>query len=1069
MTTQPEFFGMAAPGRGRESGVALVIVLSLLALLMIVSASFLFTMRIERAGAANNRHDWVANQIAHAGLDYALADIDHYILGHPDAPVWHDGHGLWWEYDSGKRVFKLNADTFVSLREDLTKSQAESKGRSFAAKASGFVPPGSRVAAFLPPGLVYRGSAEKLRDSDGNVLAELSQPEWIPVRPLGILDRDKVDVDGDETRNSVIGRYAFMAFDTTGLIDVNRVMTNGAVRAWGAGPGEIQLDHETFAADFRASATDAATLKESNVTSFMDVRDDDGAYVSFQDMAALNEYFDPKYSRHLKTFSYEPLWPAWTNADEVVDVGGGAAGLAGRIDDIEDAFLRSGLSGQQAYYAARGLIDYVDADGDPYGKDEAEKFCRPASERMPLMAGGMARFRIICRRKDKLVTDETGRMHLVQDMGNCIYRMQVEAAVPFSWMFGKFDPKKDEFDVEGGVWINVAGAKESRKFWEKKLLPPGAQDFEPEKQGYDIDNSGVVYFPFGWGDEDERPNTDGDEPGPLNADFEIYFRGATYKRNSRTLLRKYPIDYEDEASGMRVEIDTEDKGREIRLVKRGSQVKIKKEVTGPGGAKQIAEGKFDAWEAEFVAWVDVFDPRYAYKDMKDQGDSETDRIRGIYRPSHIPGKEPKKSHEMSILQLCEKYPELNFGLDLYGGAADIAANKENMSGRGRRCFPFKDAVGEGSESESSDLDPADPPLDGAWGLVQMYFSPHGDGEFDGDAAWCSSFDSCLMRHPEILRDALGVHVDGVRLADGGAADDKAAYCRAYVKNAPVESAGELGFLAIGPRMTVRLYDYNEDEVGDPKTLKSDFPDNRVPGYDGWRGEQGFERDDYPGYHTVLDNFAVDVDRARPGRISVDSSGGDVLSAAFYGMTFSEGKDVSIGRKGALALGEIVKALRAGIDVDMLRSGSRRRQRLARMSDFGKIFYAMPPDLSDDFEDCDGEEIACGVADDKGSCLASRVLRDALGKDTRRHYRGELEREELIARSCDLFTNRGRSFLVVVKAQAYTPGFFKGGVDDETGAIHAARTLVAEVWRDTIDENGDGVYPWKLVSVTVLDE
>ena len=278
--------------KGDKSGIALIIVLALLALLMIVSASFLFTMRIERAGAANNRHDWVANQVAHAGLDYAMASIDHFFLN-SDKTSWNDDSEFYWKYDSGKRKFTLHPDTFVSLREDLSENQAKDD----AAPAKSFIPLGSTACEFLPPALAYRGSANELFDRDGNSIAKIDPPEWIPVRPFGKLDDDTVNRGGKEDkgeRNPVIGRYTFMAFDTTGMVDVNNVMTNS--HDWGQSSGEIQLDHETFAADFKASKTDDRTLSDSNVKKFMDVRDDDGAYVSLQNMAALNDYFDYEYS-----------------------------------------------------------------------------------------------------------------------------------------------------------------------------------------------------------------------------------------------------------------------------------------------------------------------------------------------------------------------------------------------------------------------------------------------------------------------------------------------------------------------------------------------------------------------------------------------------------------------------------------------------------------------------------------------------------------------------------------------------------------------------------------------------
>ena len=49
--------------KARRSGVALIVVLGLVAILMIVSVTFTIHMRVERAGAANLRHAVIARQV----------------------------------------------------------------------------------------------------------------------------------------------------------------------------------------------------------------------------------------------------------------------------------------------------------------------------------------------------------------------------------------------------------------------------------------------------------------------------------------------------------------------------------------------------------------------------------------------------------------------------------------------------------------------------------------------------------------------------------------------------------------------------------------------------------------------------------------------------------------------------------------------------------------------------------------------------------------------------------------------------------------------------------------------
>ena len=73
----------------RRSGVALIVVLGLVAILMIVSVTFTIHMRVERAGAANLRHSVIARQIVKGGLAAALMAIDKQ-AGASTVPEWYD-------------------------------------------------------------------------------------------------------------------------------------------------------------------------------------------------------------------------------------------------------------------------------------------------------------------------------------------------------------------------------------------------------------------------------------------------------------------------------------------------------------------------------------------------------------------------------------------------------------------------------------------------------------------------------------------------------------------------------------------------------------------------------------------------------------------------------------------------------------------------------------------------------------------------------------------------------------------------------------------------------------------
>ena len=1006
----------------RKSGVALVIVLALLALLMIASASFLFTMRVERAGASNNRYDWMAGQVAHAGFDYALASIDHFFIN-SGSNGWSDGEHAYWEYDSGRRSFTLHAGTFVSLREELSKNQADRK----VAHAEGFIPIGSRAAGFLPPALAYRGSALKLTDLDGRTVAEIDSPEWIPVRPFGSLDKDSVTLDSngnvvgqdkeggssglnsenettESARNPVVGRYAFMAFDTSGLVDINCVMKTNS-RSWGNDPAEIQLDYKTFAADFK-DKSDSRLLSEDNVLNFMDIRDADGSYVSTKDMAALNEYFDPAYSRHLKAGrrSFDPLWPAWTNVDDVVEIGGDADELKRHFGDIIDAFIDSGLEEEQAKRAACALVDYVDSDYELYEPDSSDDMpdIRPVTEAMPLLAGGMVRFRI---RKWKLPPDpEADRGE--EPVQKYKYQVYAEGAIPFNWMFvdepdvdfligGKILVRDVEMEVGSGRDDDCRGLIPSRlmefdndaegvpRDYDDKRISFGYADREGISRGQNI-----IDFDFGKGDECE---VEGDN---FHLKMTVCFAGATYLDDrSQTRLHSYPSN--EREYGETSDPDaTQWLPVTISIDKDDFEANDRDSEDGP-------------WDAEVVAWVDILDPRFVH------GDSGSDmNPRDPSDPIYCCASHPGDGTMVAIKDLrLEDFPRkisniLNFKSDFE--ELDRPAVQTTTEGdRDRDAFP----------------------------LVTEYF----EHLLEVNSVGCSVLSQYLLAHPEDLRDRFNIQsADGVRFCDRNSSSDPGeSLWRARVKNGKLDSVGELGFLQIGPWLTVRLYDYDDEES------------ERSGGIEG--------------FHTVLDHFAIDASTPHPGRVGIDSSERGVISAPFYQLPLYVNGDCRISGEDAEQLAKVIMRLRASGD-------------LQRCSDFGNMFleqegleYDLPGLGSSERET--GSEISCRRLSDS-ACLPSKVIYHTLSETGSRdseHYVGEFEREALIGKSYNLFTNRGRTFLIVVKAQSYTPGFFMSGVEDDSGTVHASRTLVAEVWRDTIDEDGDGNYPWKVISVTMLDE
>ncbi len=79
----------------RRSGVAVIVVLGLLALLMVLGVAFSVTMRVERFGAGNYAYDVATKQVVWAGLARAIADLEKDIANdmYPDWDVLPSGTG----------------------------------------------------------------------------------------------------------------------------------------------------------------------------------------------------------------------------------------------------------------------------------------------------------------------------------------------------------------------------------------------------------------------------------------------------------------------------------------------------------------------------------------------------------------------------------------------------------------------------------------------------------------------------------------------------------------------------------------------------------------------------------------------------------------------------------------------------------------------------------------------------------------------------------------------------------------------------------------------------------------
>lgn len=167
-----------------KRGVAIVLVIGMLAMLMIAASAFSISMRIERRGAANFRHSVQARHIMMGALAKAMDDIDAYLddrsANYYVYPYFPYGNGL----------------IMVS---------------------TGNIP--ARVM-----------SGEVQRDMPGSLWNEMINPATPTPAWMYIYDTT--------TNSTVRGRYAYMAVNASGLVDANVVASTN--RAFGRDAGEIQ-------------------------------------------------------------------------------------------------------------------------------------------------------------------------------------------------------------------------------------------------------------------------------------------------------------------------------------------------------------------------------------------------------------------------------------------------------------------------------------------------------------------------------------------------------------------------------------------------------------------------------------------------------------------------------------------------------------------------------------------------------------------------------------------------------------------------------------------------------------
>lgn len=179
----------------RRSGSALIVVLGLLAVMMVLGVAFSNFARTEHSGSTNLKNGLVARQALNTAVGRVMEAID-LSFGSPmnNWPV-----AIW-----------PNPWLASSSAVDYYQSKALEDGQVADAHILT-----AEIAQYLTPS--QRALAKTAACDWAPIYAAVESEGPISVKPGTALYGNK----GRDDADSVIGRYAFIAFDTTGLLDVN--------------------------------------------------------------------------------------------------------------------------------------------------------------------------------------------------------------------------------------------------------------------------------------------------------------------------------------------------------------------------------------------------------------------------------------------------------------------------------------------------------------------------------------------------------------------------------------------------------------------------------------------------------------------------------------------------------------------------------------------------------------------------------------------------------------------------------------------------------------------------------
>ena len=1110
--------------------MALVIVLGLIALLIISSVTFAILMRVERAGAANARNTIMARQVVKGALSYAIAAIDNdatnrypvmYMAGYDkevdndpvnSQTIWHGmkadtwNSPYWTAHTDPLRPSPTrdDTDTIRNIRfwKDTLGSIDHTIGGQFASFRADSRIMVQSAENYLPYGIRHRAYAQYFGNSDSG---EKVSSEWIPVATR--MPKDDTDL-GD-----VVGRYAFLAFDTTGAPDLTAIATKGDIsRGMGVDPAEIQLVSGFF--DGTTSSSFKKKL-QGKVKRFDNVAEiiaanqggqaDDGT--SFAERSSYSAY----------SYCLPDLAPRKSDAEndkksdgkrfrDKVNIGGD--GDAAHIKHLKNhrarimkAFYDSGLTAssleynkgvvikeeackdcgtdayklpeecnsEQALWAYLGLVDYIDADNDPFYDDginideDIQKYARPVTENMVLFNGYFAMVRFICletyaEEPVRIDTEEGTRYEMVKVFSptNADYAVEFDGKIYFAnrtYPDVSEDKMLDANEIEGRIGLEFGESEATSSSWPEafvkkvddiygasgKVVADGNVTISSGRETFDAGEplprdpstfsvlatnrlplSATLDVPSGT----DAPASNQEKLLKAPSYISVGAVGGTYssKGNLIHVVPPSPSVYDSEflvndwlssfyspeKESRAAPSDWAEIDRPNVKVYRTRQ-EAEADILGPKNGPQYP---LHAWAYDVVLWGEMLDPRFLESGSSVTMDahSDADALSGP-RVAFVSHRELDDGTSMADYSTAgSKMRQLGFDA---GKFIDMMLNRVDFE---EYRLKFR---------RDEDRDEA-------------YFCIE-DGYFG-----YSIFQEFLLTNPEVLKDHFKGHTDGSRLSGSPEADDlDSQWHTLYARNAPLATVGELGNLPIGPWATIRLCG-TKDEADlelEPDSLISlfnGFPKQTYTTFQktGKKVEPEHEERQRP-FHAVLDYFTLQArDDPAFGLVNLNTPDPNVMASVFNGVPLwayhlaNDDEDLlgdPLSEADALKLADSFR--NTWLKIGKANSGMQKGEStpFTRLSEMGWMF-------SDD---------DLGLADNR-------------------------QREAVICNSCGLFTTRGQTYTILLRGEAYSPLFGKTTVMDGDGTTLASRRAIAQIWRDTYEDD-EGNHPVFVQFFKIFDE